>query len=114
MFRPNSMGILRSIESRDVHGRENWGVERSCAFAPVNLNVRTQKTTVRADSSASRGSADEKVSDRAKILVGKATSIKISDKFYFDGISYEVVSVHYRRSVTGRVDHIECGLALLP
>lgn len=114
MFEPNSTGKLRTRTGRDVHGRGAYGAERDCPFAPVNLAVGAQKTSVRVDSSASRGAADETVAVRAKILVPTYVSLKIGDLFIFDGVTYEIAATHGRRSVMGALDHYEVDMELFP
>ncbi len=114
MFSPNLTGIIRTKTGSDVHGRPVLGPERRCPFAIVNLEVRSQKTSVRADSSASRGAADEIASARLKILMPAFISVKIGDIFSFGEETYEIVSTFSRRSVTGEIDHVECGLKVLP
>ena len=114
MFRPNLVGQLFNSGGRDVHSRQSWNEAVACPFAIVNLDVSSEKTTVRADSSASRGAADQRVTNRATILVVKTLRVEIGNKFEFEGIAYLVASVHKRRSVFGKVDHIECGLTVLP
>lgn len=114
MFTPNLVGKLRSRISRDVHGRSTYGNERICPFGIVNLEIGTQKTSVRADSSASRGAADETNAERGKILVANTVSVAIGDLFDFENQTYEVAAKHIRRSVLGSVDHFECDLEILP
>lgn len=114
MFEPNLTGKLRSRTGRDVHGRPTLAAERDCPFAAVNLAYGSQKTTVRADSSASRGAADETAAVRAKILVPEYVTINIGDRFTYSGVHYEVANLHHRHSVLGPVDHIEVDLELSP
>ncbi|RWB95536.1 MAG: hypothetical protein EOQ56_27690 [Mesorhizobium sp.] len=114
MFRPNSVGKLSARAGRDLHGRPTYfpnGVD--CPFSPVDLTQKTLKTSVRADSSATRGSADETVSTTV-ILIDKSMKPKNGDKFEFEGTSYEIVSTHPRKRVTGVLDHFECALQVLP
>lgn len=114
MFRPNSMGQLFVRAGRDLHGRPTYfprGV--ACPYAPVNLTQKALKTTVRADSSATRGSADETVST-AVVLIDKSMAPKNGDKFEAEGISYEIISTHPRKTVAGALDHYECALQVLP
>lgn len=115
MFQPNLVGSLRSRISRDVHGMANYGPSRVCPFAMVNLELRSQKTSVRADSSGSRGSADEIASTNLKILVPPYITIDLDDEFTFEGQRYQIRTKHKRRSViSGVIDHIECDLEVLP
>jgi hypothetical protein len=114
MFEPNLIGAIKKRVGRDVHGQAVLGREISCPFAIVNLEVMAQKTSVRADSSGSRGSADELTADRLRILISKFVSVAIDDVFIFEGASYVITSKHTRRSVMGDVDHYQCDLEILP
>lgn len=114
MFSPNLIGALRNRTGRDVHGMAVYGDPVICPFAVVNLERRSQKTSVRADSSGSRGSADEVASTNLKILVPSYVVINVDDEFTFEGERYQVSTKHKRRSVAGGVDHIECDLEVLP
>ena len=112
MFEPNVLGQLRTRTGRDIHGRAIYGPLRGCPFGIVNLAIGSQKTTVRADSSASRGAADETVAQRAKILVPTYVTIKIGDQFLFDGMTFDVSAVHTRCGISGLVDHYEIDMEL--
>jgi hypothetical protein len=112
MFEPNLTGKLRTLTGRDVHARPTFAAERDCPFAPINLAYGAQPTTVRADSSASRGAAEEIVAVRSKILVPSYVSIAIGDRFTFSGVNFEVKTMHPRHSVAGSLDHFEVDLEL--
>lgn len=114
MFEPNVVGYLSRMISRDVHGRPTFSQPVECPFGIVNLNVGAEKTVVRADSSASRGSADETAALRAKILIVPYIEVKIGDKFEFQNLTFKIASTHYRLSVIGQIDHIECELEMWP
>lgn len=114
MFRPNSIGTLAKRVGRDIHSRPTYGPAAECPFAPVNLSLSTEKTTVRADSSASRGAAEETISPHGKILVPQTVSIAAGDRFSFAGENYLVVAIHPRHAVTGALDHFECAISVLP
>lgn len=114
MFTPNLIGEIRHVTGRDVHARPTMSGWLSCPFGMVSNLTSSQKTTVRADSSASRGSADETVSPRSKILVTIISNPKIGSRFRFQGITYDISGVHPRFSVTGDLDHYECDLSVLP
>lgn len=114
MFEPNSVGMLYRATGFDVHSRPTYSAAVECPFAPVNMEIGAQKTSVRADSSASRGAADEEAVMRGKILVVRYVAIEIGDKFVFEDVNYRVSRKHIRRSVAGIIDHIECDLELIP
>lgn len=113
-FTPNLIGQIQRSIGFDIHGRAVLSQPVACAFSVVNAKRQQQKTSVRADSSASRGSADEITTGLGRILVAKHESIEIGDVFIFDGDSYIVNSKHIRRSVFGEIDHFECDLEVRP
>lgn len=114
MFEPNLKGKLQKRTGRNIHGEPLLSAAIDCSFAIVNLEVKALKTSVRADSSGSRGSADEFTAEHLRILISKFTKFEINDIFSFDGMSYLVISKHPRRSVFGDIDHYQCDLEILP
>lgn len=113
MFAPNLIGTIAVIAGRDIHGIATFGAPKECPFAMINLNSKSEKTSVRADSSASRGSADELTSQKMKILIPVFVTVGIGDRFVFDGVKYDIISRHPRRSVFGDLDHYECDIEVL-
>jgi hypothetical protein len=61
---------------------------------------------VRADSSGSRGAADE-LDIEAIFLVPGTTAMKVDDMVEIDGLKFEVRGVQTRRGVDGLIDHLE-------
>jgi hypothetical protein len=114
MFEPNVVGKLSRVIGRDVHARATYSEPEDCPCGIVNLDISSDKTVVRADSSASRGSADEKSAQHAKILIASYMTVNVGDRFQFDGLTFLIKSKHVRRSIMGAVDHFECGMELLP
>lgn len=114
MFAPNVVGRISRVIGRDVHARPTFSEPMECPFGIVNLNVGAEKTVVRADSSASRGSADETAALNAKILIVPYVQVDIGDRFEFQGLVFKIKSKHVRLSVLGNIDHIECDLEMYP
>ena len=113
-FTPNLVGLIQRRIGYDIHGQSILSEETTCQFAVVNAKRQQEKTSVRADSSASRGMADEITTGLGRILVAKHEGIEIGDIFSFDGDSYDVKSKHVRRSVFGEIDHYECDIEVRP
>lgn len=113
MFRPNQIGSLERRTGFDVNARPAYAAAVPLPLAIVHDKDIKQKTTVRSDSSASRGAADEVIVDGV-ILVPKHIQIKIEDRITIPLGVYEVKSVEPRYSVFGALDHTECGLERLP
>lgn len=114
MFEPNLVGKLSRMTGRDVHSRPSFAEAIDCPFGIVNMQITAQKTSVRADSSASRGSTDEFAAERARILIANFVQVAVGDKFMFDGLTYHITSKHTRRSIMGTVDHFECDMEIVP
>jgi hypothetical protein len=107
MFTPNATAVwLKKAPRRTLTGGEIFEAPRPIAIGIVELADAAAPTTVRADSSASRGAADQRISD-AKILIPPAFAISIGDVLKVDGINLEIASVQPRRSVFGKLDHRE-------
>jgi hypothetical protein len=113
-FTPNLVGTIQRKTGFDVYGRPVLSVPVLCQFSVVNAKRQQDKTSVRADSSASRGMADEITTGLGRILVAKHENVEIGDVFAFDGDSYDVKSKHIRRSVFGEIDHFECDIEVRP
>jgi hypothetical protein len=113
-FTPNLVGKIYRPLSRDIYGRPVFAEPAACQFAVVNAKRQQEKTSVRADSSASRGMADEITTALGCILVAKHQNIEIGDVFEFDGDTYDVNSKHIRRTVFGEIDHFECDIQVRP
>jgi hypothetical protein len=109
MFRPNQTCTLNiSSGKTDIYGQPLplRRVRERCAV--VKLEITNQQTTVRTDSSASRGNAMETVAN-AVLLFTKNTAANIDDVIEFAGAKLKIVSKHPRYSVTGDLDHYEIG-----
>lgn len=113
-FTPNQVGTIQRRVGYDIYGRPVLSEPQVCQFAVVNAKKQQEKTSVRADSSASRGMADEITTALGRILVARHERIEIGDLFSFDGDSYQIKSKHTRRSVVGEIDHFECDLEVVP
>lgn len=113
-FTPNMTAVIRNRIGTNIYGSPIIGEPREIQIAVVNARRKQEKTTVRSDSSASRGSTDQITTDLGRILVAKHEAIEIGDIISFDGDSYSVVSKHLRRTVFGTLDHYECDIEVLP
>lgn len=114
MFTPNLHGFIQSSFGYDVNAERKYGNQRECPYATVSMKIDLQKTSVRADSSASRGSADEIATTRTKILVPAYVTASFGDRFISaEGYRFLVKSVHPRYSIGGRLDHYEIDLEIV-
>jgi len=109
MFIPNTDArLLRKNPKRDIHGRESYmpAVPIRCSVVTLSENVVT--SSVRADSAASRGAADEQVL-QAKLLLPAGVALKKGDVIQVLGRLVEVASIAPRVDVIGKLDHNEVG-----
>lgn len=107
MFRPNLTITLRRIgQDFDVYGHAQLLPAETMRCAVIKLRDKSQQTTVRADSSGSRGFGDERVVE-SKLLLPISSRIKAGDVLTVDGLDLQVDVVHPRHRATGVLDHYE-------
>lgn len=108
-LRANATAKVTPTVGVDIYGKEQLGVSYTAKCAVVKLTQASEKTSVRTDSSASRGAAHEITAD-ARLLFPPSSGVKIDDKVEVHGFSLKVISVFPRVSVTGRYDHDQVDL----
>lgn len=110
MFIPNTIGSLARFTGFTLDGMPNFATAVDVKCAVVRLAEADQKTSVRTDSSASRGSGEETVVKNGKILFPVSVNPNAGDKFTIYTVSMRIMSVEPRIAVTGKQDHWECVL----
>lgn len=110
MFFPNTHADLyvRSANANNF-GRFTYTKRKGVPCAIVYLNVSAQKSSVRADTSGSRGQADQMQGD-ARILIPKTLVVEEGDVFFKDRLWLEVIEAEPRRNVLGQLDHYQIEL----
>ena len=106
MLLPNQNCILVSRQGNDIYGQPVPGRRSRERCSVVKLEVASEKTSVRTDSSASRGNAHEFQSDAVLLLPAK-TIAKINDILIVRGHSLKITMMHPRYNVLGELDHQE-------
>lgn len=106
MFRPNLKCKLATYEKADGYGKRQYGPWKTVPCAIVKLVQESKKTSVRTDSSATRGTAQEILAN-ARLLFPKYVSLKPGDRVSILGFELTVVSVFPRHNVLGNQDHWE-------
>lgn len=115
MFVPNLYGTIENLNGYNVNAERIYSAPLECPYATVNMMVSAQKTSVRADSSASRGAADERAAERAVVLIPTYINVFLGDRFTNNmGQRFGVKSIHLRYSVGGQLDHYEVALEVIP
>lgn len=110
MFSPNQTAELMARAGRNRDGEETYGDPRSIGISIVQLARQSVKSSVRSDSSASRGAAEIMTSD-GKILTREEPGI--DDRIVIRNVPYRVIGLHPRLTVMGEFDHNEVFLELL-
>lgn len=107
MLRPNlSATIYRKAAQRDIFGGETFSAGKPIRLCCVSLSSLAEASTVRADSSASRGSAEDLI-NQAKILTLPTMDIEIGDVIDIKGFMIEVTGFHPRFDTRGQHHHNE-------
>ena len=107
MFIPNlTCSITKSDGGFDRYGQPIPGRTFTSKCSIVRLRVEDEKTSVRSDSSATRGMARENVAD-ARLMFPANTDIEMGDRIDIQGVSLRTMSVFPRHAVSGKFDHYQ-------
>lgn len=106
LFRPNLDCVVVQSSGKDVYGQPKPATRFKERCAVVRLQTTSLKSSVRADSSASRGSAQELVADTL-LLLSKNTHARIDDVIEVAGKKLRVIGIHPRYDLLGALDHHE-------
>jgi hypothetical protein len=104
ILRPRTRCVVSPTRGHDVLGKELLGDSFDALCAVVKINTQHSKTSVRADSSASRGAAEE-VTVAARLLFAPSVAIKKGDRVVVADIAVRVTEVMPRIGLDGRLDH---------
>lgn len=106
IFRPKNKCVVISNAGTDVYGMPKPGIRKSESCSVVRFIVRNEKSSVRADSSASRGNAMELEADGI-FLMGIDTSAEIDDLIEMNAHRMRVMGKHARFNASGALHHYE-------
>lgn len=108
MFIPNrTCQLRRRKKTTDIYGQYSYSPKETIRFALVRFDTKSEDSTVRADSSATRGNVKE-LHASGRILVDKKVIPHIGDLVFFDGKVFRIKEVEPRYNVLGMLDHYEC------
>lgn len=110
-FRPNQICWVFQQTETNAYGEPVFADGYIHEIGIVKLIAGAKKTTVRADSSASRGAAEETLA-MSKILFSKKKDPLVGSKVQYRDMLMRINAVHPRYSVYGQLDHYECDLEL--
>ena len=88
----------------DLYGQDIWGEKRITKCSVIKLIKSAKNTTVRADSSGTRGHADEVVADLVALL-SKRVKVFLGDVLTIEGTNFRVTGIQPVFSIMGKVDH---------
>lgn len=106
IFRPKSRCVVIRNGGNDLYGLPKPGIRHAERCSIVKFLVRNEKSTVRADSSASRGNAMELEADGVFLLTTN-TVADIDDLVEINGHRMRVAARHMRFNAAGRHHHFE-------
>lgn len=109
MITPSVNCQIQSTKSKNLFGEEALSAKKEAWCCVVKLVSSSERTSVRADSSASRGAGDEIVSS-SRLLFLPVVKIEIGDKVTVAGLELLVSSIRHRFSVRGALDHFQVDL----
>lgn len=109
MYPLDQKATLQRITGRNINGEATIADPINIHISVVRLNQEIEKTSVRTDSSASRGSSKEKLLS-ATILTNTDVKPEPGDKINFIGREYEVASLEERFDLFGHLDHYQLSL----
>lgn len=107
MFIPNATCYIRRKGiGFDKYGQTKHGAKTAIRFALVRYDTKTEDSTVRADSSATRGNIKEFTAS-GRILVPTSVKPTWGDLLIIYGKVYRVKTLEPRFNVLGALDHYE-------
>lgn len=107
LFNPNATCSLLKNTGYSAYGEQTYSKEpiiEKCAV--LNAKRAMKKSSVRADSSASRGNAQETIADFWLILMPD-TEAEIDDLVEIHGVRVKIVDLIPRYGLDGSHDHTE-------
>lgn len=106
MYRPNRTCTIQKRGGHDQYGQETVGASFTEPCAVVQMRHVSTPTTVRADSSASRGHGEEFITYNT-FLLGPKTQAVLNDKVTISGLVLRIIDIHPRYNIAGGLDHYE-------
>ena len=111
MFIPNKTGILKRKTGVNIYGVASYDRGTPVPIGVVRLEVMSDPTSVRADSTASRGSAMEETA-LSRVLLSRNVKVARGDVLVIDGVELVVQSIWPRYAVSGALDHVQLDLLI--
>lgn len=109
MFIPNTFANVFHRRGYNLYGEPHFDEPKRVPCAVVKLDIISDKTSVRTDSSASRGNANELLTE-TRLLFVAGQGVGLGDKVDFEGTLMVITQIFPRRNVNGEIDHLDCVL----
>ena len=106
MLRAHTPCTVTPTGNFDVYGQEQPGIPYASKCAVVKIQSRDEPSSVRTDSSGSRGYADE-TKIQARLLFYPDTPLKRGDKVELLGMTIRIIEIMPRIDIHGRLDHLQ-------
>lgn len=106
MFIPNQMALYSFKKGDNKFGEPEFSRPKTVQCAVVHFGAGYGKTSVRTDSSASRGNAEEQII-AAKILIASTIVPEQGHRLVIAGRTLRALTIEPRYAVTGHLDHYE-------
>lgn len=109
LLKPNLTVKHRKADGYDEYSQPQYLPEKSIKCRVVKYMRSSVKSSVRADSSATRGRSKELVYD-AVVLFDKNSNVEIDDLVVIMNETMRIEQVEPRFNIHGKLDHIEARL----
>lgn len=107
MFIPNTRAYwLKKADKRTLTGKDSFSAPRLIPLSIVSIKDTSAPTSVRADSSGSRGAAEQHEA-AAKVLIPPQFAIQRGDVLRIADMKVQITTIEPRRDIFGKLDHNE-------
>ena len=111
MFIPNTKCQFYKRTGNTLYGKAAYAPPVTLPCGIVQLQVKTATTSVRSDTTGSRGAAQDDTA-QSKILFPASATLVQGDLVKFNQFQLIVASVQPRLAISGQVDHWEVTLKI--
>lgn len=111
LFKPNQDCLLRRRVERNVYAEEVLGPPIKTRCTIVSLDVRIESSSLRADTSATKGNAREMIAE-GKVLLPPDALARVNDQLEVDGFKLRIVGLLPRRDIAGNLDHLQATVSM--
>ena len=105
-FIANTTCKIARRAGNDAYGQPVFGAWERAVCGIVKFDIASEKTSVRTDSSASRGNARE-IQASVRLLFPTFHKVAIGDKIEMLDVRLRVVAAFPRLDVAGKLDHYQ-------